>query len=608
VSKDAKLSAAGIVYITGDKEILLLKRSGEGDHAGEWALPAGKVEEGEEPIDAARRESGEEIGMIPAWNIGLIDRTTSDEGVDFSTFAQRVNKFDPMLNNEHSESGWYKLDALPEPLHPGVKKLFESKNPAMDEKPTIALDRATVRSIDKDGRLHVAVTNISKANICPYLGKEIPDYEALGLDPNKVYKLYRDPEELAKAVKTFNNLPVLNKHVPVSTLDHQPEHIIGTTGSEASFEFPYLRNSMSFWRQDAIDDIQAEDRKELSSAYRYRADMTPGELDGVKFDGVMRDIEGNHVALVEEGRAGSDVVVGDAKPQMEKMIMAKSALLTRKAAFMLGGVAHFLAPKLAADAKLDLSPAFAGVTSKNYKTKKAGIVKGIENAVKGKLAADATPEGLAELLDALECSPVAEGGTMDAEPEPQKDVDAGANDEDDDDDDMSMDAEGLQNFLKDKLSDEDMKAADAFFKKGAKDNPPPTAGTPDVGGKINGKDAEPPVTKAAMDAAIQKASKAATDAAVKNQQEIQSAIRDVRPYVGELDIAFDSAEGVYREAFKALEVDVTDVHPSAFKTILGMQTKAGDKKPAPGASLGMDAAAQKSFNERHPNVARIATV
>jgi len=45
----------------------------------------------------------------------------------------------------------------------------------------LALDRATVRTKDEDGRLKVAVTNISKANICPYMGKEIPDYQKLGL-------------------------------------------------------------------------------------------------------------------------------------------------------------------------------------------------------------------------------------------------------------------------------------------------------------------------------------------------------------------------------------------------------------------------------------------
>ena len=66
-----------------------------------------------------------------------------------------------------------------------------------------AFDKASVRTYDEDGMMHVALTPISKANVCIYYGKEIPDSEALGLDPNKAYRLLRDPEELKKAVNTF---------------------------------------------------------------------------------------------------------------------------------------------------------------------------------------------------------------------------------------------------------------------------------------------------------------------------------------------------------------------------------------------------------------------
>ncbi len=52
--------------------------------------------------------------------------------------------------------------------------------------------------------------------------------------------------------------------------------------------------------------------------------MTPGTYAGVRYDGVMRDIAANHVALVRKGRAGPDVVVGDsALPR--KLIMQKTA-------------------------------------------------------------------------------------------------------------------------------------------------------------------------------------------------------------------------------------------------------------------------------------------
>lgn len=69
--------------------------------------------------------------------------------------------------------------------------------------------------------------------------------------------------------------------------------------------------------------------------------MTPGVHEGQPYDGVMRDIVGNHVALVIEGRAGSDVVVGDSI-SLELKEMAKAKQL-----------AAALKPFLAQDADLE---------------------------------------------------------------------------------------------------------------------------------------------------------------------------------------------------------------------------------------------------------------
>ncbi|UNI73795.1 hypothetical protein KP12_393 [Klebsiella phage KP12] len=71
----------------------------------------------------------------------------------------------------------------------------------------LAFDRASVRTIDANGRLQISRTNISKANVNAYYGREIPGSEELGLEPNKLYRLWRHPDELRKAAKTFNNIP-----------------------------------------------------------------------------------------------------------------------------------------------------------------------------------------------------------------------------------------------------------------------------------------------------------------------------------------------------------------------------------------------------------------
>ena len=319
------------------------------------------------------------------------------------------------------------------------------KPPTVDgAQDSMALDRASVRTMDDDGRMHVALTNISKANICPYLGNEIPDFEALGLDPTKTYKLFRDPDELKKAAASFNNVPLLSKHVPVSADDHQPDLVVGSTGTDAVFDAPYLRNSLVVWAKEAIDAIEAEEQKELSSAYRYRAEMIPGIHEGEHFDGTMRDISANHVALVREGRAGPDVVVGDSiNPLVQGVSDMTKVLLSRKAAVAKGALLVFLKPKLAQDAKVDLSAMLADVTAKNFKAKRPDVLAALRKGIAGKLASDAKVEDVMKLAE-----PLLEALEQADEPE--------AMDEDD------MDAE-------DEAETEEEKAARMAARKEAKD-------------------------------------------------------------------------------------------------------------------------------------------
>lgn len=199
----------------------------------------------------------------------------------------------------------------------------------------LAFDRASVRRVDVDGLLHVSMTPISKANVCIYYGKEIPGSEEMGLEPNKGYRMLRCPEELAKAAPTFNNKPVLNTHLPVLASAPPKDAIIGSTGEGANFDGTYLQDSMVVWDSAAIAGIESGQQREISSSYRYRADMTPGVYNGEEYDGVMRDIVCNHVAIVPDGRAGPDVLVYDSKPKgydvMSKLEKLWATILPRLA-------------------------------------------------------------------------------------------------------------------------------------------------------------------------------------------------------------------------------------------------------------------------------------
>lgn len=215
----------------------------------------------------------------------------------------------------------------------------------------LAFDRATVRTIDADGKLHVRISHISKATVNPYYGYEIPNYESLGLVSDQIYMLLRDPKELEKGASSFNNLQVLSKHIPSFVGANEAEwkpFVVGSTGTDAQFNAPYLDNSLVIWDAVAIAGISTQVQKEISCAYRYTPIMTSGEYEGVPYDGVMTEIIGNHVALVESGRAGSDVVVGDSNPFLEIDMSKKSAKI---ASAVLDGIKG----NLAQDSKLALA-------------------------------------------------------------------------------------------------------------------------------------------------------------------------------------------------------------------------------------------------------------
>lgn len=593
---------AGIALRDKDGRMLFVKRNGTSDQSGSWAFPGGYARHGENEEAAAIRELAEEIGFRLSQPL-RVRFDSAENDFKYSTFVHDVAEpFAPTLSDELDDYVWAKPDQAPQPLHPGVDKTLKEMGgdpvpgSAMDEK--YAFDRASVRSVDADGRLHVEITPISKANVCPYLGKEIPDWQSLGLQPDKIYQLLRDPDELRKAASTFNNLPLLSQHVPVSAEDHQPDLVVGSTGTDAEFSHPYLKNSLVVWAKDAIDSITSGSQKELSSAYRYRAEMTPGQYQGASYDGIMRGIVGNHVALVKEGRAGTDVVVGDSKPaviaqhEKEKILMS-TAKLSRTASFVGGALTAFLLPKLAQDAKLpDIVPVLANVTDKNLTEMKPKIVEGIKglfNTVK--LAKDANLDDMHGFIDRLDKQQEA---ATDEDPD-EEEKKKGAFDEEQ--------TNGLKDFLKDKLSEDNMKALDAYL---AGDDPPEFAGQPVKQGEDNNE--ENLVDKKAMDAAIELATADATKKAIKTQQAIREAERFVRPWVGELAMAHDSAESVHLAAAKILGIDGAEkVHPDALPFLIKAQPLPG-AKPKQDPTVAMDASTIDDFHKRYPSASRIGVM
>jgi hypothetical protein len=249
----------------------------------------------------------------------------------------------------------------------------------------VAFDKATVRSFDKDGRMRVSISRISKADVNPYWGREIVGGEELGLDPDRVYNVFRPPEELEKAAATFNNLPILATHKHVSAASPEKDLIIGTTGSNARFDGEYLTNDLAFWDAEYIEKIESDEQRELSCSYRYTAVIKSGTYNGAHYELVMTDIIGNHVATVPEGRAGRKVLVADSQIQPPEKVRTVKLNPKQKAALKV----RLPKLKVAMDEGLDT----------------AGVEEALEEALEEVQAlgepAAAVDDGNAEIADLL---------------------------------------------------------------------------------------------------------------------------------------------------------------------------------------------------------------
>lgn len=388
-----------------------------------------------------------------------------------------------------------------------------------------ALDRS-MRRTDVDGHLHVERTHISKANVCPYYGREIPDWQALGLDANKIYRLYRDPAELKAAAPTFAGKPLLLHHLPVTAEDFAPDLVVGTVGTDVTFDGTYLDAPLAIWTAEAIGVVESGEQKELSPGYRYRADMTAGYTpQGVAFDGVMRDIKGNHVALVAEGRTGPDVFVADSTPpEFSKMKFSK-----------------FLAGLAAAFPSLKPEQAVA-----------------LDAALVADLAADALPDlSEDEMNAACDAFATKEGKDRDKLTDEDK-------------------AEAYQRAAADKA------VSASKSPKASEGNTPPTAADEAtvqlaVDAAV-AKALEGYVTKLAADAAAVNAA----DTARAEVHALYGARKAVEATVGV--VALDSAEAVYRFALDHLKVEHKDTAAAGLPALYEASAKAAAAPPVQIAS------------------------
>jgi len=158
-----------------------------------------------------------------------------------------------------------------------------------------------------DGYL-VAEVRTARTGIQDYAGFEV------GRPDMPIVKVYRPADQVfAKgSMGSYAHKPVTNDH-PAEAVSaaNWKDLAVGQIGDEVARDGEFVRIPLVVMDAAAIKLVE-DGKRELSAGYvcdlAWEAGVTP---DGQAYDAIQKDIRINHVAIVQNGRAGSKARIGD---------------------------------------------------------------------------------------------------------------------------------------------------------------------------------------------------------------------------------------------------------------------------------------------------------
>lgn len=165
----------------------------------------------------------------------------------------------------------------------------------------------------RDGFMAVRA-KAARVGVYDYLGSEIDPENRHGLRDKGMVKVLRDEATVfdQAAARSFIGKPVTDDHpTQAVTADNWRQHARGTVMG-AIRDGDYLAFDLLLTDAEAIAKVDAG-KRELSNG--YAASLEFGDFaapDGTKCVARQTSIQGNHVALVDRGRAGPECRISDA--------------------------------------------------------------------------------------------------------------------------------------------------------------------------------------------------------------------------------------------------------------------------------------------------------
>lgn len=209
----------------------------------------------------------------------------------------------------------------------------------------------TSRTLTEDGYL-LAPAKIARAgNVQAYKAREL-GLDSQGIPGDQIVRLLRPQDEVFSpaTMERYAANPITLNHPPDNKVnaDNWRQRAVGDV-REVSRDGDHVGATVLIRDRAAVKAVQSG-KAQLSVGYGFDCDLTPGTTaDGQEYDGVQRNIRGNHVAIVDSARGGPACRIADT--DTEDRPMATRTIVVDGISLELESIQAALVEKLVGEAQ-----------------------------------------------------------------------------------------------------------------------------------------------------------------------------------------------------------------------------------------------------------------
>ena len=167
-------------------------------------------------------------------------------------------------------------------------------------------ESGTKKRIDENGFLVAYDVPIAKTGIQFYHRAELGDYSG---SPHDEVPVFRDPDAFndEHVVESFDGNPITYDHPKDGYVhsENYSEYAIGTVSQPYKKNDDLYAKKLTIFSKEAIDKIWSKEMYQLSIGFKGTVEKASGTYKGQRYEFKEEVLHGNHLALCEQGKAGS---------------------------------------------------------------------------------------------------------------------------------------------------------------------------------------------------------------------------------------------------------------------------------------------------------------